>query len=179
MTGFGQRLRTAREAAGLSQDAVALEMSISKGAVSLWENSKTFPQLETFMGLCRLYRQSADSLLFGESPVTMRVADDRPVYGSQDMKPADLSMAIQLANEKIASAGLAPTPEQYGQFVLQLYDVLEGGLPNADVLDLRSGKLLDTSTGESHDTPASEATGQGQRTAKPAVQHAGKARRKP
>lgn len=54
---------------------------------------------------------------------------------SQDLSPTDLSMAIQLANEKIAASGLAPTPEQYGQFVLLLYKVLEGGLPNAEITD--------------------------------------------
>lgn len=54
---------------------------------------------------------------------------------SQDLSPTDLSMAIQLANEKIAASGLAPTPEQYGKFVLLLYKVLHGGLPDAEIHD--------------------------------------------
>lgn len=54
---------------------------------------------------------------------------------SQDMSATDLSMAIQLANEKIAASGLAPSPEQYGKFVLLLYQVLVGGLPDAEIHD--------------------------------------------
>jgi hypothetical protein len=96
------------------------------------------------------------------------------------MQPADLSMAIQLANEKIAAAGLAPTPEEYGALVLHLHDLLADGLATADLYDIRSGRLANSSTGDDgNDSPASQATGQGQRTAQPAAQHGGKARRKP
>ncbi len=73
-------------------------------------------------------------LLTGEGPERLEAAFQS---GSQDMSATDLSMAIQLANEKIAASGLAPTPEQYGKFVLLLYQVLVGGLPDAEIHDFR------------------------------------------
>lgn len=99
---------------------------------------------------------------------------------SQDLSPADLSMAIQLANEKIAAAGLAPSPAEYGELVVHLHDLLVGGLAHADLHDLRTGKLVDSITGGDSDvSTASETAGEGRRTAESAVQYGGKARRKP
>jgi transcriptional regulator with XRE-family HTH domain len=97
---------------------------------------------------------------------------------SQDLSPADLSMAVQLANEKIASAGLAPTQEQYGEFVLLLHDLLVDGLPTADVHDIRSGKLLHSTSGDRHVGTEVQATRESPGAAVPAVHHAGKAGRK-
>lgn len=98
---------------------------------------------------------------------------------SQDLSPADLSMAIQLANEKIAAAGLAPSPAEYGELVVHLHDLLVGGLAHADLHDLRTGKLVDSITGGDSDvSTASETAGEGRRTAESAVQYGGKARRK-
>ena len=97
---------------------------------------------------------------------------------SQDLSPADLSMAVQLANEKIASAGLAPTQEQYGEFVLLLHDLLVDGLPTADVHDIRSGKLRHSTSGDRHVGTEVQATSESPGAAVPAVHHAGKAGRK-
>ena len=175
---FGLRFREARTSQHLSQEAVGERLGVSKATVSSWELDKKLPECERLPAIRTALSCSLD-WLFGDTAAAMRVNESAPpVYLSQEMKPADLTMAIQLANEKIASAGLAPNPEQYGQFVLRLYDVLEGGLPNADLLDLRSGKLLDTSTGDSNGRPASEATSESHGTTQPAVQHGRKAGRK-
>lgn len=42
---FGARLRNARLSAGLSQEAVALELRVSQPTVSAWECGKAFPTL--------------------------------------------------------------------------------------------------------------------------------------
>lgn len=65
---FGARLRKARDAEKLSQDAVAAELGVTKGSLSAWENGRNFPQLDKFAQLCTLYRASADQLIFGTTP---------------------------------------------------------------------------------------------------------------
>ncbi|MEO6519749.1 MAG: helix-turn-helix transcriptional regulator [Pseudoxanthomonas sp.] len=75
MNTLGDRLRAAREAERFSQLSASAELGVTKGALSAWENDKNFPQLETFMQLCTLYRASADSLLF-----PTRVAAEHPEY---------------------------------------------------------------------------------------------------
>ena len=78
---------------------------------------------------------NANWILTGEGPETLEELKTAFQSHSQDMSAVDLSMAIQLTNEKMASSGLAPTPEQYGRFVLALYKVLVGGLPTAEITD--------------------------------------------
>ncbi|WP_337052508.1 helix-turn-helix transcriptional regulator [Pseudoxanthomonas sp. USHLN014] len=74
MKDFGARLRKARDAERLSQDAVAAELGVTKGSLSAWENGRNFPQLDKFAQLCTLYRASADHLIFGTLPKHVPVA---------------------------------------------------------------------------------------------------------
>lgn len=78
METLGARMRAARKAAGLSQFAVATELGVTKGSLSAWENDNNFPQLQTFIALCALYRASADALLFPSTSI----AEPRPEYVS-------------------------------------------------------------------------------------------------
>lgn len=109
MNTFGTRLRTAREVAGLSQDAAALELEITKGAMSAWENDKNYPQLETFMGLCRLYGCSADQLLFGK----VKIGEPPPARydATEYMRVVDQIMALSPRRRRIVMALL----EDYGK----------------------------------------------------------------
>lgn len=93
MDTFGSRLREARELVGLSQDLVAAELEVSKGSLSAWENDKHFPQLETFQQLCRLYRASADHLLFGYTGVA-----DRDAVGTPYATPEFVRIAAAISN---------------------------------------------------------------------------------
>lgn len=131
---IGDRLRQIR--ASQNQQAAADHLRVGKRTYAGYERG------EAEIGALPLYQLGLDGwnahwILTGEGPERLEDmadgAESRAAYGSQDMSPTDLSMAIQLANEKIAASGLAPTPEQYGQFVLLLYKVLEGGLPTAEV----------------------------------------------
>lgn len=56
-------MREAREVAGLTQEAAGHALGVSKGAVSAWETERNTPFLEQFVGLCKLYRADATTLL--------------------------------------------------------------------------------------------------------------------
>lgn len=62
--GIGMRLKAAREAAGLTQDAVAARFSVGKGTVSAWETGRGDPGIARLRELSKLYKVGADALLW-------------------------------------------------------------------------------------------------------------------
>jgi transcriptional regulator with XRE-family HTH domain len=62
---IGERLKQARQDAGLTQESVAAEFKRTRQAISSWEHGKTLPSLGEFRDLATLYGKSADVLLYG------------------------------------------------------------------------------------------------------------------
>lgn len=60
---LGQKMRAARESARKTQDDVAEQLGITKGAVSQWENDATKPTLKNLRAYCLVVGASADDLL--------------------------------------------------------------------------------------------------------------------
>lgn len=60
---IGKRLRGARQAAGLTQDAVAEELCVTRQTISNWEVGKNLPDIYFVLQLSRLYAISVDTLL--------------------------------------------------------------------------------------------------------------------
>lgn len=70
---IARRLQAARLNAGMTQEAVreALEsrygiVKTSKAAVGHWETAHAVPDMLTFRALCKMYKTSADAILFGD-----------------------------------------------------------------------------------------------------------------
>ena len=64
---MAQRLVDRRKAAGLSQDALAAQLGVSRQAVSKWERSESSPDTDNLIALAALYGVSLDELLYGEA----------------------------------------------------------------------------------------------------------------
>ena len=64
---MAQRLVDRRKAAGLSQEALAAQLSVSRQAVSKWERSESSPDTDNLIALAALYGVSLDELLYGET----------------------------------------------------------------------------------------------------------------
>jgi transcriptional regulator with XRE-family HTH domain len=62
---IGQRLRQAREGAGLTQDQAAQELFRSRKSLASWEAGKTLPTLLELRGLAIFYGVKTDRLLLG------------------------------------------------------------------------------------------------------------------
>lgn len=62
---IGARLKEAREKAGLSQEAIAVKMGISRAAVAQWEADTTVPEASKFARLAEILGVSTDWLLTG------------------------------------------------------------------------------------------------------------------
>lgn len=61
--GFKERLREARNAAGLSGQALGAKLAVSKATVSHWENGRYEPSIAQLKALCDELGVSADWLM--------------------------------------------------------------------------------------------------------------------
>ena len=66
MTTLGQRIREHRRRAGLSQEALARRMDVSRQAVTKWESGQSAPSTENLFRLAELFGTTVDLLLPSE-----------------------------------------------------------------------------------------------------------------
>lgn len=60
---FGEKLKTARQQAGFSQEELAGKLSVSRSAVAKWETDKGLPDIENLKAIAKLLNVSIDYLL--------------------------------------------------------------------------------------------------------------------
>ncbi|MBE6934876.1 MAG: helix-turn-helix transcriptional regulator [Ruminococcaceae bacterium] len=65
---LGSRIQTLRKKAGLSQEALADTLGISRQALSKWESGASLPTLENLLQLSKVFEISLDELITGEVP---------------------------------------------------------------------------------------------------------------
>lgn len=66
---FGERLRTAREKAGLTMAQVNERVYVSQGVISRYENGLVYPTVERVYDLAKLYGCSIDWLCSMEDEI--------------------------------------------------------------------------------------------------------------
>ena len=66
---IAQRRAARRKQAGLSQEALAERLGVSRQAVSKWERSESSPATDTLIALAQLYGLSLDDLLYGDDEI--------------------------------------------------------------------------------------------------------------
>ena len=79
---FGERLQEVRRSNGLTQEQFAEELNVSRQAVSKWESSRGYPEIEKILYICNRYRVPLGELFAEEVPPleqTERAAE--PVEG--------------------------------------------------------------------------------------------------
>lgn len=60
---LGETIRTLRKNAGLSQEALAEKLGVSRQAVSKWENDNGMPETEKLITMAKLFDTSLDNLI--------------------------------------------------------------------------------------------------------------------
>ncbi|MBQ7330826.1 MAG: helix-turn-helix transcriptional regulator [Oscillospiraceae bacterium] len=80
---FTDRLIAARKAKGLSQEALAEALGLSRQAVSKWETGESKPDLDNLIGLCRHLQLSMEYLCLGTQP---EPASNKPETGRAPQK---------------------------------------------------------------------------------------------
>ena len=64
---IGSRIKSARNDSGLTQEAAAEALSVSRQTISNWENEKSYPDIVSVIRMSDLYKVSLDYLLKGQT----------------------------------------------------------------------------------------------------------------
>ena len=76
---MAQRLVDRRKAAGLSQEALAAQLGVSRQAVSKWERSESSPDTDNLIALAALYGVSVDEAKEAEDSAEHADCGDKPL----------------------------------------------------------------------------------------------------
>lgn len=87
---FGERLQALRRGAGLTQEAFAQQLKVSRQSVSKWESCRGYPELEKIIYICNHYRVSMDELFQDEVPQSPAQTELSP----QGLKPPPLKASL-------------------------------------------------------------------------------------
>lgn len=69
---FAENLKRIREQSGLTQEQVAQKISVTRQAVSRWEQGRTEPDIETCISLAQVLSVSVEELMLGKEPSAYR-----------------------------------------------------------------------------------------------------------
>ena len=116
MTNLGDQIKNARKAKGMTQDALAEMMHVSRQAVSHWETNRTMPDGETLLKLSKALEYS-----FETEAQTAETATEAPQDAGQPLSTARPS-------EKLAEGVSAPRRKKYYWIALAAVAVLCIGL---------------------------------------------------
>lgn len=86
---MARRLVDRRKAAGLSQEALAAQLGVSRQAVSKWERSESSPDTDNLIALAALYGVSLDELLYGEAASDADGSEDGSTETVDEAKEAE------------------------------------------------------------------------------------------
>lgn len=92
---FNEKLQKLRKEKGMSQEALADELGVSRQAVSKWENGQVYPETEKLIQLGRLFHVSIDYLLNEEN--------EQGVQDTADQDEGTLSVSMGVCQEKCVS----------------------------------------------------------------------------
>ena len=84
MVEFGEKVKRAREAKGMTQQTLANHLYVTRQAVSRWECGSRYPDLLTAKKIALFLEVSLDELLSGDE--MQRIAEKRPVIENPGMK---------------------------------------------------------------------------------------------
>lgn len=120
MLSFGERLRIARERAGLSQLDVFRAINLNNKSLSRYENNATSPDPETIKALVSLYGVSADFILGLSDEVgsSCSSASQNPSHGSSSLE------------------GLSPEAKEKAKEYIEMLKTLEAVKSGPGVMDL-------------------------------------------
>ena len=89
---FNEQLATLRRAKGISQEALAEQLGVSRQAVSKWETGTAKPELDNILALCRILEVSPNELL---GDPTLPVNDPVSSVTVESIKPANIATGAE------------------------------------------------------------------------------------
>ena len=92
---FGDRLQALRRGIGMTQEEFAQQLKVSRQAVSKWESSRGYPEIEKIIYICNHHGVTMDELFQDEVPAARR-QEGSPLPSQEDepMKSQPLKAAF-------------------------------------------------------------------------------------
>lgn len=112
------RLAQLRKANGLSQEALAEKLGISRQAISKWERAEASPDTDNLIALAELYGMTLDALLNAENDTY--VLNGEPVKESEQTEESEAE-AAPLPKTELQKKGSALLKFPFPIFVVLLY----------------------------------------------------------
>lgn len=79
---IGEKLKSARQKSGMTQEEVANSIHVSRQTISNWENEKSFPDIISVILLSDLYEISLDLLLKGDDEMIKHLDESTNIVKS-------------------------------------------------------------------------------------------------
>ena len=133
MITFGERLRMARERAGLTQLDVYAATNLNNKSLSRYENNTTSPDPETVKALIELYDVSADFIL-GLSDEMGRA---RPASGTSKSKPVAATVLSSGDKDLIKNSTVSPEAKEKAADYVKMLKTLEEVKSGDSVVDFK------------------------------------------
>jgi transcriptional regulator with XRE-family HTH domain len=134
MLTFGERLRMARERAGLSQLDVYKAINLNNKSLSRYENNATSPDPDTVKALIELYDVSADFIL----GLSDEMGHARTSCGTSKAKPK-VADAISSGDKELIKKleGLSPEAKEKAADYLEMLKTLDETKSVESVVDFK------------------------------------------
>ena len=97
---FGEKLQTLRQRAGMSQDALAERLNVSRQAVSRWERDETMPETDKVVALADIFGVTTDYLLRPQAEEQPSPEEQPPRSGPAPAERDTISRLGYLAKTK-------------------------------------------------------------------------------
>ena len=94
---FGERLQALRHSTGMTQEEFAQQLKVSRQAVSKWESSRGYPEIEKIIYICNQYGVTMNELFLDEVPPAQTSEETRPkkAGAGQTLKPRPLKESFE------------------------------------------------------------------------------------
>ena len=92
---FAEKLKSARKAAGMTQEVLAEKLGVSRQAVTKWETDRGIPEIENMIVISNLFGITVDELLSEEKETAVRIGylyESRTAYDIDGKKRFDLKL---------------------------------------------------------------------------------------
>ena len=80
---FGEQLQAVRRKSGLTQEEFAAQLKVSRQAVSKWESSRGYPEIEKIIYICNRYGATMDQLFAEEVPTAKESEAPAPAVAEE------------------------------------------------------------------------------------------------
>lgn len=77
MTEIGERIRTERQQQKITQQELADQLHVSRSAISNWENSRNYPDLNSIVLLSDIFEISLDNLLREDTKIVNHISNEQ------------------------------------------------------------------------------------------------------